>query len=93
MTTSLNENTHTSVSIYLLYLNLAETEKPCHEPASANLEGYKLSRGKIYNQLNQNYGGVHPWLPAPATLFPPGVREHTERDHQLQSLGEKRGRE
>lgn len=76
MPTSLKENTHTSVSIYLLYLNLAETEKPCHEPASAD-----LSRSKIYNQLNQNYGGVHPWLPAPATLFPPGVREHTERDH------------
>lgn len=54
MTTSLKEDT--SVSIYLLYLNLVETEKPLYELASADLEGYELSRSKIYNQLIQNYG-------------------------------------
>lgn len=77
MTTSLKEDI--SVSIYLLYLNLVETEKPLYELASADLEGYELSRSKIYNQLIQNYGCVHLWLPAPATLFSPQVTEHTER--------------
>ncbi|KAL0607545.1 LINE-1 retrotransposable element ORF1 protein, partial [Plecturocebus cupreus] len=48
--------------------NIAETEKPHHEPVPADLEGYKLSSSKSYNWLIQNH--VHPWLPVPAVSVP-----------------------
>lgn len=38
MTTSLKEETHTSVSIYLLYLHLADREDSHPKPASSDLD-------------------------------------------------------
>lgn len=91
MTTSLRE---IYLSLYLpLISKFSRNRKALSWTSICWSRRIQWNRSKISNQLNQNYGCVHPWLPAPATLFPPQVTEHTERDHELQSLGEKRGRE
>lgn len=74
-------------SLYLLYMNLAETH---HEPASADLGRHKPNQSKSYDWLIQNYGHAHPWVPALAPSIPTSVIGHTEKDHYTGHRGKVR---
>lgn len=75
MTTSLKEETHTSVSIYLLYLHLADKEEPHHELAFADLDDTNEAEAKFITSSFNIMAMSVPGCQLLTHLFPPRVTE------------------